>query len=138
MDPIPTPRQELERKTIDFLQAQVNRAETGRLEKRDLHLIGHALWHITSGLVDDTVSELCTAVAEAGKQPAMLRRFVGKGEVLIVAWNADKSGYVVQSVHAVNQTRTTIRKSDAEIGLREAELKKLFDGLSKVGYMEIN
>ena len=137
MDALPTVREELERKTVEYLESQVHRADQSRLEKRDLFVIGKALWNITSGLVGNDVAELCSAVADAGKTPALTRRFVGKGKVILIAWNADGHGFVGQSINADTLQSNTFITSKAQVGEREEELKTLFGALSKSGYMEI-
>ena len=138
MDAIPTPRQELERKTVEYLEAQINRADNNRLERRDLHVIGRALWNITSGLVDDDIANLCSMTAAAGQNPRIARRYVGKGKVLIIMWTPDGQGYVVLSVDATTQIKSVLLTSKSEVGIREEELRTLFGTLSKSGYIEIN
>ncbi len=138
METLPTTREELERKTVDYLQEQVHRVESGRSDKQRLFVIGRALWHVTSGLVDQSVLDLCTAAWDSGEEPVCMRRFVGKGKVLTALWKPDGRGYVLQSIDATTQEKTILRTSTAEIGLREDELKALFGALVKAGYIAIN
>jgi hypothetical protein len=139
MEPIPTPRQELERKTVDFLQHAVHRAESNRLDRRELKAMGQALWTITSGLVDDDVTDLCARVSEVTGTAPMKRHFVGRGIVRTFAWQPDKPGYVILTRSAVTGEPIgeagTLRRT--EIGEREEELKRLFDTLCRSGYVEL-
>lgn len=137
LNEIPTIKAELERKAIEFLTFAAQRTDTGRMNACDLALVGKTLWSVTSGLVDDDVSKLCAQAAESDKARLMRRHFIGKGEVLTVAWMGDGVGYVVISRNATTKTRTILRQSKTEIGLREEEMKKLFAGLAKTGYVEL-
>lgn len=136
-DEIPTVTAELERKVVELLETLVHRTETNRMDKGDLWAVGKALWNITSGLVSDEVSTLCSTVADAGKTRILKRQFIGDGRILTVSWTPNGIGYVILSHNATTQERKTVRISKSEIGIRETELSSLFAVLLKTGYLEI-
>jgi len=137
-EPPPTTREELARKTVDFLVDEVHRAESNRLPKQVLAEVGRALWHITSGLVPEDVSELCSRTAAVGRATPMKRHFLGKGFVRTVAWYADRPGYVIANLTALDALPVgTPTKRMTEVGEREAELETLFASLRKAGYVEL-
>lgn len=137
MEPIPTPREELTRKTVDVLTQLVHRSEVGRLDKSQLAFAGRLLWTVTAGLVDEDVTVICQEAARAGLDKPIKRHFVGKGVVRTVAWHADKPGYamVTRDANATPVTEPMVRKT--EIGERENELATLFASLRKAGYVEL-
>lgn len=137
MDNIPTAKEELERKTIEFLEAQVHRSESGRLAKEDLALLGRSLWTVTSGLVDAGVLDLCALVGKGARARNVFRRYVGQGKVITVAWAPDSAGFAVISINATTLEKT-IRKAPAEIGEREAQIETLIANLARAGYVEIS
>lgn len=137
-DTLPTMKEELERKSVEFLEHVVYRAERNLLSERELGQIGHAIWNITSGLVDDSVSDLAGLVAKTRNTAPMKRHFVGKGHVYTVLWNPAKEGYAVLKRDASTpHERQVVRKSDAQAGDREDQLKTLFDAMRTGGYVEL-
>jgi len=133
-DEPPSVQEELERKTVELLETLVHRSETHRLEKSHLSMIAKALWNVTSGLVSNEISTLCSATADMN--PAvqrMTRHFVGKGKVLSIIWRPEGDGYVVLTLDATTCEKS-MRSVKSEVGLRENELDKLFAVLAKSGY----
>lgn len=137
MEPVPTVKEELERKTVELLEMMAHRVQNYRMDRRDLRLAGKLLWGVTSGLVDRSVSDLCEAAAAEGADRRLESHFVGKGRVVTVRWMPNSHGYEVLTIDATS-LQTTRRSMDTEIGLREDELRTLFAGLNKSGYVEIN
>lgn len=134
----PTTKEELERKTVEHLEAMVNRHDAGRLQKRDLALIGRSLWFVTAGLVDESVTDLCSQVADASVGDRQIKRiFVGKGRLIAFRWVPDGPGYVINTFDLTTglPAGTTVRGTD--VGLREAEMDKLIESLRRSGMYEI-
>jgi hypothetical protein len=137
-DEPPSVSEELARKTVEQLETLVHRVERNRMTKAELAVVSKALWNITSGLVDFSISELCSTVADSCGQVPIKRHFVGKGTTVTLAWFPDRAGYVIQRRDALSGDlagKPTARAVD--VGERETELKALFNTLKKSGYVEL-
>lgn len=135
---IPTVKQELERKTIDVLTTLVSKMESGRLDSGAMSMIGKEIWNITSGLVSDDISEMVCHVAMSANEKPLTRIFLKSPVILKIRWYADKAGYVVLGYDTNTQAQRMVRTMNTEIGLREPELAKFFESLTKAGYIEIS
>lgn len=135
---LPTIKEELERKTVEVLERLVFRHETHRISKDHLSNAAKTIWNITSGLVGDEIAALCSATADMATVPdRMKRHFVGKGKVLTVTWLPEGTGYAIVKRDAAIGESPVVRAIKSEVGLREAELEKLFSVLAKSGYTEL-
>lgn len=134
---VPSVKEELERKTVDLLENLVHRSESLRLDKRTLAFVAKQLWHVTSGLVDKGISDLCGAVALECTKETLARRFVGKGTLVVVVWLPDKPGYNVVKINPTTLERTVAHSSKEDVTTRGPQLEELFAALVKSGYQEI-
>lgn len=139
---LPTQRQELDRKTLDYLIQAVHRHENNTLSVRDLSMQARAIWMVTAGLVSQEVSDYLEQVAdlerEAGNE--MKRIFVSPDEVtqiITIEWNLAHPGVRVTRGTPSTFTWKEIRRSDEEPGLREQVIKKTVEALELKGYQEI-
>lgn len=138
MSDTPTTKEELERKSVEFLEVMVNRHDRGELTDRELGLVGHAVWSIACGLVDESVAELAAKVSDTRNTGTLKRHFAGKGQLYSAIWNPVKPGYVLVKRDAINpSTHSVVKASKAEVGEREQELHTLFSALRTGGYVEI-
>jgi hypothetical protein len=135
---IPTLKEELERKSVEALEFAVHRHEQHLLSDRELGVIGHAVWNITGGLVDDSVSDLAALVAKTRHATPIKRHFAGKGAIYTVAYRTERDGFVVVKRDArTPKERQVVRNSDAQAGDREDQLKTLFAAFKTGGYVEL-
>lgn len=140
-EPIPSVREELERKVVDVMCDIVHKSDTHRLHALTVRQVATALWQATAGLVGDHVSTLlgaATRYAKAIDLPTEGRHFVGKGKVLSVYWHPEGNGYVVVTRDpATGKGAGKPRTSPIDQTLRGPELDNLFVSLKAAGYAEL-
>lgn len=129
MDELPTIKAELNRKTVEFLEQKAHESESGQITKRDLGIVAQAIWTVTAGLVDHDISFLAEQLADEAAKSPIKRIFAGKGEVLTFAWKAGGNGFVLTSVDATTQTKSSVA-SKTEPGELQNKLNRLFAAMS--------
>lgn len=129
MDELPTIKAELNRKTVEFLEQKAHESETGQITKNDLGIVAQAVWTVTAGLVDHDISSLAEQLADDAARSPIKRSFVGKGEVLTFAWKAGGNGFVLTSIDANTQKRSSVA-SKTEPGELQNKLNRLFAAMS--------
>ena len=134
-DTIPTVREELIRKTVEFMIAATEKP--GYVEPVIAAAQAKALWTVTAGLVDSETSELLAAHADSIGQQPIKRYLAGKGNVLMLAYLPSGNGYVLQKIDPTDASARVLKASKAEVGLREQEMADLIDGLKRTGYRQI-
>lgn len=134
---IPSIKEELERKVVEILELAVLKAETHRLEKQDLALIGRTLWAATAGLVDQDISTFCEQAGNTMKPRYMGSKWVGNGKVVCVSWSPEEDGFHVETTDAILlSTGSAFVRADATTE-RAERLDALFAKLQTAGYIEI-
>lgn len=134
-DTIPTVREELIRKTVEFMIAATEKP--GNTDPVIAAAQAKALWTVTAGLVDGETSELLAAHADSVGRHPIKRYFAGKGGVLVLAYMPDGNGYALQKIDPADGLARVLKASKAEVGFREQEMSDLVDGLLRAGYRPI-
>jgi hypothetical protein len=136
-EPIPTVREELERKTVELLESLLTKLDQKRLDQLDVRQVAGALWTVTSGLVGKDVSDLCSQAAGMGAIRINRHTYIGKGKAIQIVWLSEKNGYWISKTDTVTLESKTTRV-ETEIGFREDEMKNLFGALTRSGYKRIS
>lgn len=134
-DTVPTVREELIRKTVEFMIAASEKP--GCADPVIAAAQAKALWTVTAGLVDSETSELLAAHADSIGQQSIKRYFAGNGNVLMLAYLPSGNGYVLQKIDPADGSARVLKASKAEVGFREQEMADLIDGLKRTGYRQI-
>ena len=134
-DTIPTVREELIRKTVEFMIAATEKP--GYVEPVIAAAQAKALWTVTAGLVDSETSELLAAHADSIGQQPIKRYLAGNGNVLMLAYMPSGNGYVLKKIDPTDGSARVLKASKAEVGFREQEMSDLIDGLLRAGYRAI-
>lgn len=134
-DTIPTVREELIRKTVEFMIAASEKP--GCADPVIAAAQAKALWTVTAGLVDSETSELLAAHADSIGQQPIKRYFAGNGNVLMLAYLPSGNGYVLKKIDPTDGSARVLKASKAEVGFREQEMSDLVDGLLRAGYRAI-
>lgn len=132
---IPTVREELIRKTIEFMIAAEEKGEIA--DKVIAAAQAKALWTVTAGLVDNETSELLASHANTLGERPVKRYFAGKGSVLMLAHIPAGSGYVLKKINPADGLSSIVKASKSEVGFREKEMEDLVAGLLRTGYIAI-
>jgi hypothetical protein len=129
---LPDIKQELERKTVDALTEMAHRVHTQRLSRAEFGRIAHVLWTVTAGLVDGSISDLCTASAEQAGEETQLALFSKPGAFVVVKWESDKDDFVVLTLQAsAREPQRTVACENSE---RSLYLTKFFNALRQQGF----
>lgn len=136
MDDLPTTRQELERKTVDFLEQKVHDFEAGHLDLDELQLVAKAVWSVTSGLVDNAISAMAADAAGDVKPVPVKKRFLGKGELLTFVWRPGTDGFAFSTTDAARLDKKNVVQK-TKPGELQARLNQLFGALRTKGYIEV-
>ena len=138
----PSVKQELERKSVDFLQETLHRFETGRLNAETAVERASTVWSIVSGLVDNEVTDLAARAANDIRHKAQQRCVVlwnfADGSLVRITWATEQSDFVVAQFQrgGVNAKKATV---DAEIGNeRDTRLKATIKHMVGKGYQLIH
>jgi hypothetical protein len=134
---VPEIRDELIRKTVEYAAQLQERIERGTVDLAIAAAMGRAMWFITSGLVGDDVSELLAQQAAAAGPGPIKRFYAGNGRVLLLAYLPDTPGYVLQEISPATGARTVLKRSKADVGVRETETAALVAGLTAKGFVAL-
>lgn len=133
----PEVRDELIRKTVDFMTMLQWRLEKNAVDPLIAATQCRALWAVTSGLVGDDISSLLAQQADAIGPRPIKRFFVARGKLLLLAYLPDQAGFILQSISTVDGSRTKLKSSPADAGAREAEIEALVAGLATSGFVAL-
>lgn len=131
---LPTTREELERKVLDFVTDLAHAHELGELDPVVAAAQSKAAWSITAGLIDNELSAMLAEYSDQiGPEPVKVF-FVGTGKVLMLVYLPRGTGYALFSVDAATGARTLLKKASTEPGERAAELHTLSKTLIAKGF----
>jgi hypothetical protein len=136
MDAVPSPREELERKAVETLEDIEWRRQQGTLSGDAAAAAARAIYHVTSGLVDYSVTELVQAV-EAQASPIMKRHFLERatGTSVVIGWNRTRQVFGIVK-RQVGQDPKVNRIECGEEPPPE-KIAKVVKALTAKGYIEI-
>lgn len=136
MDKLPTLLEELERKTVDLLEAKLTDYERGTLSGADLSIIGKTAWNIVSGLVSNDISEMCVQAADEGNRKPLSRYFVGHGKAMRINWITGADSFTVQSI-STESLVVNERVQTTATGEADSQVEKFAKKLLAMDYIEI-
>lgn len=134
-EPIPTLREELNRKVTDQLIELAEAA--GSRQAAEIAAAARAIWFAVAGLVDADVLQMAQQLADSQGPGVMKLHFVGHGKVVTIAWRPSFNGYLVLYRNASDNSVSS-RPFPSEIGIRGAEISALKEKLSNAGYQQIS
>lgn len=134
---LPTTRQELERKTVEFLESKVHAFEAGELDLDELQLVSKAAWSITAGLVDNSISAMAAEAAGDVKPKIVKRLFLGCGDLAQIAYRPSTDGFAFTRTNAAFLDKKTALSVPTRPGELMAGVARIVNGLLAAGYIEI-
>ena len=135
MDTLPTLLQELERKTVELLEAKLGDFERGDLTGSDLSLIGKTAWSIVSGLVSNDISEMCAQAADQGLSKPLKKYLAGEAGAICLNWRPGADCFMVSKLG--KDLKISERVHTVTVGEVESQIEKLAAKLVSIGYIEI-
>jgi hypothetical protein len=136
MSDIPNPREELERKTVEALDGLAHKLSQRRITTAEFGAAGKLLWQVTAGLVDGSISDLCSAVAEQAKQTRMRQVFAGADNVLVFSWYPEEDDYQLEMYRYGMPRPCSTRTVKCAFDERAAKFDKFFATLESQGYFK--
>jgi hypothetical protein len=130
---IPSPREELERKTVEALDELAHRLHNSRLTKEEFGFAAKLLWKVTAGLVDSSISDLCEAASAHAKASVMKQSFFSPNRIVIFLWSADKDDYVMRVRDYVGPKDLMSKVVRCSFDERHERLQKAFTALETQG-----
>lgn len=137
MSDFPTTKQELERKSLETLEAALAKHSAGRLSSEAAVQVARTVWDVTTGLVDPSVTSLATQMCDEIRHTAehkaiYLRR--KSGQVVRIRYRTEAPGMVVRFYGNTNQD-DVVKEVPCEPGQDRADKIKLtIQSLIKGGY----
>lgn len=132
----PTPREELQRKTVEHLQWLEEHRVAGSLDADYISAAAATVWAVTTGLIDSDISHLVAQFSSDASRRAGRRIFVGRGRVLVLQVGFVK-GFRVMEVNTATGETGVLVDSDLDVGERDEPIQKLTDRLAAGGLVEI-
>lgn len=136
MSDIPSPREELERKTIEALDSLAHKLSQRRLTTAEFGAAGQLLWQVTAGLVDSSISDLCSAVSQQARATRMRQVFAGPANVLVFSWYPEQDDYVMEMFSHGSKKPTSTRTVKCAFDERTEKFDKFFATLEAQGYFK--
>jgi hypothetical protein len=132
---LPTTEQELNRKTVDFLEDLHFAMSRNDIDPLVASVQCKAVWTVTAGLVDNDISGMLTETASMlGAQPVKIF-FAGHGKLRLLAYPARGAGFVLLEIDATSNAKSVLIKSATDGNERAQALAKTIEALKAKGYV---
>lgn len=132
----PSLRDELARKAVDQLTLVMHRHSEGDVSSAEAAFVARSLWHATSGLVPEDVSQLLGQAADECEAAPRKRHFYKGGQVVTIVWKQiNPDAFIVQTRHAAGASTST--KRDCGVGGRADMQERFIAGLKHAGFIEL-
>ncbi len=136
---LPTTKEELERKSLELLTLTAERLQSGAMDRRGAYATAKAVWTLTAGLVDQSISQLAQQLADENPAPGWKRHFIGneptKSPLTLIVLPG--RAYVLQKVDPATGERTTLKRREMDPGDLEVQVAAVVESLKAGGYHEL-
>lgn len=138
-DLLPTTKQELERKLVDYLVWSEHHVANLRRGGTTQAVVAKALWHVCSGLVDPEILNLAAEASRNGDNEEMVMRFRQKatGQLIVVRWSSHGKNFTVTTYPPGAAEVLPTVTVDCDLLGRPPKLKKFLASLFKADYLHI-
>ena len=134
-DPIPTVREELERKVIDEVVRLADKVTKHRLDPADYSLVAKALWNVASGLIDEQTLAMVAHEAQLVPARTNKRHFFKDGSVITHIWKHETPGFLQITRKPDGSHKSAGIKGEPDE--RNQKLETLREHLLKTGWTEL-